>query len=144
MHLPIRYIIDYTPISYKNCSFESSIRHISSYNDLLTEIEDKSIALSNLLDTLRVTVSEQLTADYKQVLADYDHYYNMLMECTTKEVGDYARDMMQQINAHIEHFENLIRDSVDQDLLATCNDKYMDIVCLKDDKYNEHDKWYYD
>lgn len=144
MHIPISYIIEYTPIDYHNMPFESSIRHISSYDNLLTDIEVTSSNLASLLDNLRVQVPEQLIKDWTRVHDDYLYFHDSLLECKTREMGDYTRSMMQQTLTHLEHFEGLIRDAVDPDMLAACDNKYVDLICLKDDKYNEHDKWYYD
>ena len=144
MHIPINYIIEYTPIDYHGLPFESSIRHISSYDNLLTEIETESSNLASLLDTLRAQVPEQLIKDWTRVHDDYLYFHDSLITSETRDMGDYVRSMMQQTLTHLEHFSDLIRDSVDQDLLATCDDKYLNLLCLKDEKYNEHDKWYYD
>ena len=144
MNLPIIYIIDYEPIDFHNMSFESGLRHIPSYANLLTDIEHESAELVTLLSTLRKQVPGQLLDEWNTVYNDYLYFHDLLTTCKTRDISEYARDMMNHTLEHLDHFEDLIRNAVDQNLLAQCNDKYFTLLCLTDEKYNEHDKWYYD
>ena len=145
MDLPISYIIEYTPIDYRGMYFETSLRHITEYDMLLTEIETKSKQLDELLKQIRGSCDYTRLSECIQLQKDHEFFVEALVHRHgTYEFGEYCRAMMDTISKHLEIIGDRVRQSVNHNLYHQAEELYQEISFLLDDKYNEHDKYYMD
>lgn len=145
--LPISCIIKYNPIEYTDDSFESSLRHIPEYDNLLTEIEKKSKILADMLNEIRERVDKDRIKLVQKLYDDSKYYQKELVsdEIKTHEYGNYCRDMLQTITLHVQCVSEEVRNSLmNNETYIKAEELYEDIYMLMDDKYNEFDKYYLD
>lgn len=145
--LPVSYIIAYDPIDYRDHSFESSLRHIPEYDKLLTEIEQKSKILSEILNEIRERVDKELIKTIMKLYGDSKYYQKELVrnDINTYEYGEYCRSMLCTIDNHVKRISDELKCPLkSNETYIKAEELYEDIYMLMDDKYNEFDKYYLD
>lgn len=144
MQLPINYLITYDPVTFKDSYFESSLRHMSDYDKMLTEIETKSKTLSELLLKLAETADKERLEEYKTLINDECYYNELYYTCGSREIDSYANHMCSFIHQTQDKIAKIIIDGLDKELYEKVRELYIEVTCLLDDKYNDFDKYYLD